>query len=1158
MSDTLAAGRIGWWRFTNGDLTDQSGNGRDLVCVGTQVNTTDKDGVANNAVDLYTGGYYTCPNNSVPLTNFSISMWINFESYVTNEGWFTFGAARQFYCDDAVGIVDVSGTTIIPNRNTLSGWKNCIFVYDSSNTSFKCYVDNVLVGTKIGLNYTGVLTNSFIFGRRYDFIVGRNPNADFDEISMYSRVLTSDERTELLARGVNYNPDTTPPSFNSVSIDAITYNSANLNVNSNETGIVYYKIVTRNATAPTSEEIKVNPTGQANVTANTTSIIPLTGLTSNANLDCYVVAQDTVPNLQLTPTKIQFTTPQAPTGELITSVDKSYKTSINSTSMRFVVKPNTKYTFGLQAIRTTKEGIIATNIIQNTVITTPDKSNFKGVVQVADDANYLYQKTTLRLGQNAIGEDNDGFYVGNTAIGDNPTNFMKFSTTTGTFDLKSTGNINISNTANEINFDSTTSNNSFISMNGGSQQIGRVNLTNMSATFDKITGNVGNYTLSASGINLTGVFSIGDSVKISQSGKVNTLGKITNISFLGSTTITIDSILLDNYTSAYIYKLGFNGFYIGNTNLLTGNEFYKDSLGLNFSGKYFNKTAYCNDSIEFLGALDTSKSIVKNVINPFFGKIVNDIVLTNKDDFNIQLEFLNYTSALILDYANLASFPTSLYGTPTKFRALDTGIIYIQDYIDGDVTPSYKIYNINTLQYRGTYLTENDSFLFSALSTINGIDFVSKYYAIPLGKSRYKISTDLLGATSTTLSEGVAVISLINPAYSVGAIDLHFGQLSYIAPSSDIKSIKSIHSSDECTIDFCSVWDGHSNYGSGLLLNNEIIIENVRFKNIGSKDLYNGTYYSILLQSSDIHLNNINILNLKSEFSCNNSISSTIKNIRIENYDSSLIAGLTNFVNADNITLVATKSLGVSNSNLIYNGLNIKNLIITTPLNINKNLTISPSANGFIQGIDNISNIHIDGNLYSTLFYQCNNITNINIINNIIDNTSISNYYFKECTCITNGRVAGASSIPNNVFLKDCSYITNFSGITITQTSGLINDMNNSWNTTSSIRTLVADSAIVRSTWTYFDIELVPQKFKIVLYGTSVGAVINTEITVTDALTSLIIELEMYDDGGTLRVRPISNVNTGDEVFVKFTATQLGIKSDINGVERVVIISETF
>ena len=69
--------------------------------------------------------------------------------------------------------------------------------------------------------------------------------------------------------------------------------------------------------------------------------------------------------------------------------------------MRFVVKPNTKYTFGLQAIRTTKEGIIATNIIQNTVITTPDKSNFKGVVQVTDDANYLYQKTTLRLGQNA-------------------------------------------------------------------------------------------------------------------------------------------------------------------------------------------------------------------------------------------------------------------------------------------------------------------------------------------------------------------------------------------------------------------------------------------------------------------------------------------------------------------------------------------------------------------------------------------------------------------------------------------------------------------------------------------------------------------------------------------------------------------------------------
>ena len=161
--------------------------------------------------------------------------------------------------------------------------------------------------------------------------------------------------------------------------------------------------------------------------------------------------------------------------DVITSTDKSYKTSINSTSMRFVVKPNTKYTFGLQAIRTTKEGIIATNIIQNTVITTPDKSNFKGVVQVADDANYLYQKTTLRLGQNALGENNDGLYVGNTAIEDInvATNYMKFSTTYGTFDLKSTGNIRFTNgSSNELFFDSGTTTNSFLKMNNGKQQLG--------------------------------------------------------------------------------------------------------------------------------------------------------------------------------------------------------------------------------------------------------------------------------------------------------------------------------------------------------------------------------------------------------------------------------------------------------------------------------------------------------------------------------------------------------------------------------------------------------------------------------------------------------------------------------------------------------------
>ena len=125
MSDTLAVGRIGWWKFQNGDLTDQSGNGRDLICVGTQVNAVDKDGIVNNAVNLYNSSYYKTNDSVHPLsglTEWSICMWVNFRSRISLEGFltvngYTSGYEKSWFADSQ--IMKINGADRLRPAN---GW----------------------------------------------------------------------------------------------------------------------------------------------------------------------------------------------------------------------------------------------------------------------------------------------------------------------------------------------------------------------------------------------------------------------------------------------------------------------------------------------------------------------------------------------------------------------------------------------------------------------------------------------------------------------------------------------------------------------------------------------------------------------------------------------------------------------------------------------------------------------------------------------------------------------------------------------------------------------------------------------------------------------------------------------------------------------------
>ncbi len=81
---------------------------------------------------------------------------------------------------------------------------------------------------------------------------------------------------------------------------------------------------------------------------------------------------------------------------------------------------------------------------------------------------------------------------------------------------------------------------------------------------------------------------------------------------------------------------GYEGFFFGDPDL-SNNNYLKynqdaDLQSLEFKGKYFNNIAYCGDSVDFIGALDSTKPIITGTAfnNPFYNKEVNQIILTEQ------------------------------------------------------------------------------------------------------------------------------------------------------------------------------------------------------------------------------------------------------------------------------------------------------------------------------------------------------------------------------------------------------------------------------------------------------------------------------------------------------------------------------------------------
>lgn len=92
---------------------------------------------------------------------------------------------------------------------------------------------------------------------------------------------------------------------------------ASLLVKANETGTVYYVALPDDDPAPTAVQVKAGHTantidavlkGSLTITANTEGTLIISGLATGINYDLYIVAEDSILNLQATPSKIELAT----------------------------------------------------------------------------------------------------------------------------------------------------------------------------------------------------------------------------------------------------------------------------------------------------------------------------------------------------------------------------------------------------------------------------------------------------------------------------------------------------------------------------------------------------------------------------------------------------------------------------------------------------------------------------------------------------------------------------------------------------------------------------------------------------------------------------------------------------------------------------------
>lgn len=247
VSDTFISGddmrisNILYWKLdTNGTVTDATGNYSTATINGASYNATGK---INGCYDFTTNDYIS--EGAISEDLYSIAFWMKSSNVVSKP-------VMQFESADRAGVWQGNFTAGVGNESLslLSAWDSAnefsyittsqvtfstgtwyhiVFVWDSSNSRYDCYVN----GTKYTMSAYGVHAKLLDDTTLFEIGRGNKSGSYFegalDEVALWNRSLTSDEVTELYnsGDGLQYPYEETPSGWSNTINGISSYSKIN-------------------------------------------------------------------------------------------------------------------------------------------------------------------------------------------------------------------------------------------------------------------------------------------------------------------------------------------------------------------------------------------------------------------------------------------------------------------------------------------------------------------------------------------------------------------------------------------------------------------------------------------------------------------------------------------------------------------------------------------------------------------------------------------------------------------------------------------------------------------------------------------------------------------------------------------------------------------
>ncbi len=217
-----------------------------------------------------------------------------------------------------------SGFDLFTNLNE-SGKTYFVVLPDGASAPSSSQVKNGqnASGVSVASGYSGFIDVAAGSTEYSTTLSGLNSGTDYDVYVVAEDAVPNLQNSPVkLEARTNEVGDVTPPAFSSSYpiIDTVTPSAFTLRTSFSELGKTYFVVLLSGAAAPTSDQVKQgqdasgntlesNFFGTINVTSSNTEFTKqVSGLTAATNYDIYIVAEDNVPNLQTSPTKISIFT----------------------------------------------------------------------------------------------------------------------------------------------------------------------------------------------------------------------------------------------------------------------------------------------------------------------------------------------------------------------------------------------------------------------------------------------------------------------------------------------------------------------------------------------------------------------------------------------------------------------------------------------------------------------------------------------------------------------------------------------------------------------------------------------------------------------------------------------------------------------------------